>query len=164
MAWSAGIASVACLAACASRPPASPLGGEDLAWTEGTWVDERRGAREIWWRSGDARFGFAYRYSNDGRTDGVEFLRIDGRGLTAAPRGQAVTRFATAAAAPGRARFANPAHDFPKWVSYALAGDRLTAEIGADADRAAATWRFFARGRRRGCDSSPARSAAPGTR
>ena len=138
------LAGLALAAACGPAKPAdrSTGGAGSPAWLEGGWRDAGRGAHEIWWRSGDALDGFGYRIEGDGRVGGVEFLRIDRRGLVAAPKGQAVTRFAIERSAGQSVRFANPAHDFPKWIAYERAGDRLTASIGAEPGKATAAWRF----------------------
>lgn len=61
-----------------------------------------------------------------GRTVFFEFLRVEAEGgvaYTAMPRGERATRFALAAHGAGRARFENPAHDFPRSIEYARRAD-----------------------------------------
>jgi hypothetical protein len=64
-----------------------------------------------------------------------EFMRIDrgDRGLrfVAQPGGRAPTEFHAERIEAQRIVFANPQHDFPKYVDYRRDGDRLEARLSA---------------------------------
>lgn len=149
-----GVASLGCGASSTRTEPAdrgaavalaaSEDRGATFAWMVGAWVTgDDPPTREAWFASGDHLVGVSRRAGPNGPSH--ELLRLDASGYTAAPPGQAITRFATASAVDGAARFENPQHDFPRWIRYRREGDALTAAIGND-DAPAATWEFRSEG------------------
>jgi ketosteroid isomerase-like protein len=122
---------------------------QPLAWWLGTWDAEDGSSREHWVANGGALYGVAL----DARggfevlivDDGEDGKPADGKlRLFAMPGGSPAVEFAHVADEGGQggqggsgvlgasARFANPAHDFPKQVSYRRDGDALAAEISGD--------------------------------
>ncbi len=109
-----------------------------LSWLEGCWRTED-GREECWTREDHRLTGVARAGDQV-----VEVLSIENDGglrYVAAPKGQSPASFALVQRSPSHARFANPAHDFPKWIDYRREGDRLTVSIGTE-DDPAATWDF----------------------
>lgn len=126
------------LAQQASPPPAAAPAGVDLDWLEGRW-------------SGEARFGdrppqrFLADYTSgaggevlsasktldaEGRLVAFEFERFHSREgevvLTPFPSGREAASFTLAERGPRRAVFRNPSNKWPRELSYARAGGRLT--------------------------------------
>jgi hypothetical protein len=107
----------------------------DFTWLAGHWC-LNRGAEiveEQWLEpSGGLVLGMGRTVKN-GRATAFEFMRIDQREgvprFVAQPDGAPPTVFELTASGAGRARFENPAHDFPKRVEYRRAGAGLHAEI-----------------------------------
>jgi hypothetical protein len=70
---------------------------------------------------------------NNGKTTEWEFLMIreGAKGLeyVAKPSGQTETTFTSTRVSPTEVVFENPAHDFPKKISYKRDGDTLIASI-----------------------------------
>ena len=135
------------LAALAAVDPAAA----NLGWMTGQWRETKAGivTEEVWGCSVDGMlFGTAVTVRG-GRVAGYEQMMIQrgpggGAVLTSAPSGQAPASFTATVSGQGRVLFANPAHDFPKAVAYALDGAVLTAAISADPSGAPAAqaWRF----------------------
>jgi hypothetical protein len=108
----------------------SPRQIAELAWLEGHWVGSAGPLQmeEIWTSAaGGALVGLHKDVvTRDGtlRMASFEFLRIeataDGIAYVAQPGGRPPTRFALVESGPGRAVFANPAHDFPRRILYWL--------------------------------------------
>jgi hypothetical protein len=110
-----------------------------LAWLAGNWEGKSGSAslEERWTpASGGAMLAVSRTVSNN-RMVAFEFLRIIERDGTlvyvAQPNGRApATEFTLTKIGATEAVFENPTHDFPKMITYRLAGDTLTATI-ADA-------------------------------
>lgn len=64
-----------------------------------------------------------------------EYMRIDAddKGLRFVPQpgGKPPVEFTSETVEPNRVVFANPQHDFPKYVEYQRSGDTLTARLSA---------------------------------
>ncbi len=134
------------LAACGASSGASAPPAEDrsLGWLAGTWRAPSEGGwtEEAWAIDGDGLLGLNRTLDAEGRVTHHELLRVDAAGYVAAPAGQAVTRFGWDARADASARFANPAHDFPRWIAYRRDGASLVASIGGETREPAASWTF----------------------
>jgi len=109
-----------------------------LTWLEGPWIAETDGTRvEEQWTApaGGAMLGTS-RTLRDGRMVAFEFLRIVARPgalvYIAQPGGRPPTEFVLTSSAPGLAVFENPAHDFPKRLSYRRTGQTLRVEVDGD--------------------------------
>lgn len=146
------LAALISLAACGSSPPPAatpppapaPASAElspalaPLAWWLGDW-QATAGATgsEHWVASSGVIFGIAL---HDG--GGFEVMVVDdgdGPGkpdgalrLYAMPGGTRSVEFTAHALAARSATFANPAHDYPKSITYARDGDTLTATLAGD--------------------------------
>jgi hypothetical protein len=145
------VGSLACafLAACAGPEPVEARGGEakievvgpprsaaDLAWMAGEWrtiegdtVQEERWSAPL----GGILLGTA-RTVIAGKARFFEYLRIeerpDGLVYVASPLGRGTTDFRLTDGAARRARFENPAHDWPTAIEYELRADgRLAARV-----------------------------------
>jgi hypothetical protein len=137
--------------AAAAMLAAAHTPATDLGWMAGQWREVRgdRIVEEIWTcPAGGVLLGLS-RMVREGRTVSFEHMRIhpgpDGRPVfTSIPSGQATASFPLAEAGPGRVRFANPEHDFPRAVTYARDGAALTAAISAapDGEPPSQSWRF----------------------
>jgi hypothetical protein len=110
------------------RPPARATIA-DVAWLEDVWVLDGTSVNieERWMPpAGGAMLGVSRTVKGD-RMVAFEFLRIVERdgGLVyvAQPNGRPFTEFVLTAAGPRTATFENPAHDFPKLISYTLRED-----------------------------------------
>jgi hypothetical protein len=140
-----------CVAVCAmtcgaasqeGRPPARG-GISDLAWLEGNWAGEPKGAttEERWTpAAGGAMLGVSRTVRNS-KMVAFEFLRIVERdsGLVyiAQPSGRPPTEFILTELSKGSATFENPAHDFPKMIRYTLRPDgTLEARVSDGGQRA----------------------------
>jgi ketosteroid isomerase-like protein len=113
---------------------------EPLAWWLGDWQVERGATGEEHWVAasgvifgialqGDADSSFEVMVIDDGegpgKADGV--LRF-----LAMPGGMKSVEFRANALQMQSATFANPAHDFPKMITYAAVGEALTAKVEGD--------------------------------
>ena len=114
--------------------PATPA-ADDVGWLAGCWSFTRNGRHVIeHWApaEGGTLIGMGRSVAN-GKTVEYEFLLIRsgaaGLEYVAKPSGQAEGIFTATRASATEVIFENPAHDFPKTVSYARNGDLLTAAI-----------------------------------
>ena len=116
---------------------ALPLAAQSpLAWLAGAWSGTMgRAALEEHWLPpvGNTLLGVS-RTVAAGRMVAFEYLRIiEKNGETfyiAQPNGRPPTEFKLTSVTPTKAVFENPAHDFPKVITYDLtAPDSLTATI-----------------------------------
>lgn len=131
---------------------AQPMTPPDLRWLAGDWREVLDGVvyEERWSCARDDGVAEGEgRTLKDGAVTASESMRIgpgpDGRlTFTARPSGQPGASFRVVEATPGRLRFSNPQHDFPKAVTYARDGEALTAAISAapDGEPPTQTWRF----------------------
>jgi len=114
-----------------------PKSAADLAWMSGTWTAvEGETIQEERWSLplGGILLGTG-RTVIGGRARFFEYLRIEERdgGLVyvASPLGRGTTDFRLTDGGSRRARFENPAHDWPTSIEYELRADgRLTARVG----------------------------------
>lgn len=126
-----------------SRPSLS-----QLQWLAGRWRtrDGDSTSEERWTLARDGVMSGLGRTLRGGVATHHELLRIGERDgavrYVAAPEGQRVTEFSLVEARDNYARFANEAHDFPKWIEYRREGDALIARVGGDASQRTATWTF----------------------
>ena len=121
----------------------------DLSWLAGAWCnnDGKRSVEEHWLTErGGLMLGMNRTVTARGAA--FEFLRIelkpDAVRYIAQPGGAPPVAFTLATAAPQRAAFANPAHDFPRRVQYWRVGDVLHARVDDGTDTGAAeefTWK-----------------------
>jgi hypothetical protein len=108
-----------------------------LDWITGHWRSERGGeiSEEIW-TTGEGGVYFAVnRTISGGKVAAFEYLRLEtagGLAYLAQPQGMAPTRFEAVEQSERRILFANPEHDYPKFVEYVREGDVLTARIWSD--------------------------------
>jgi hypothetical protein len=125
---------------------AAAVGGEQGAgggtvadrfgWIAGCWSGQRGAStfREIWTvASPDLMVGMSVSTRGAGQVE-FEYLRIEARPSGAAyvaqPGGVPPTAFELSAASTAeRAVFTNPAHDFPRRITYTRTGVGLTAAI-----------------------------------
>lgn len=128
---------------CTTTVPTSAQPGavEVPAWMTGCWVGTRGSQtfRERWLRA-DQRtlLGVSHTVKSDAMV-AFEFLRVvlkDGAlSYVAQPNGVPPTTFTATTRAADRVVFENPAHDFPKRVTYRRVGaDGLTASIDGGRD------------------------------
>ena len=109
-----------------------------LTWLEGTWISEADGTRveERWTSPEGGAMLSTSRTLRGGRMVAFEFLRIVARPgavfYIAQPGGRPPTEFALTTSGPGVAVFENPAHDFPKRLSYRRTGQTLRVEVDGD--------------------------------
>lgn len=133
-----------------SRTPAAqqlPEPARRFAWLQGEWVAEADGRREseTWVTRGDALFGTSESRVGDEVVHREEIV-IERRGdaivYEARPSSQAPHAFTLVEDGPGRARFEDPAHDWPQTIEYVRRGDTLTATVSGTKDGTArtATW------------------------
>lgn len=123
----------------------------DLAWMAGHWRSSADGrtVEEVWLPSrGGPLVGMNRTTSSEGGE--FEFLRIvdkDGAiAYLASPGGAAPTSFPLKSLAGQVVVFENPEHDFPKWIRYERAKDKLTASIGDDeGEKMRWTWQLAAK-------------------
>jgi hypothetical protein len=117
-------------------PVGDPLA--PLSWLAGAWIDpDPQGAamEEHWTVPGGATMFGVNRTIRGGSTIAFEFLRIEARDddtivYIAQPQGRFPgTEFPLIEIAGTRAVFANPAHDFPKKLTYSLAEGILTVDV-----------------------------------
>ncbi len=130
-----------------SRPSIGPM-----RWLAGHWRtgDGDSTSEERWTLARDGVMNGLGRTMRGRVATHHELLRIVERDgavrYIAAPDGQRVTEFSLTEARENYARFANEAHDFPKWIEYRREGDALIARVGGDASQRTAMWtlRLFA--------------------
>lgn len=127
---------LATLAGAAQAPAATaPPTVNDVAWIAGCWDATRNGRHvaEHWMPPEGGTMMGVSRTTAGPKTVEWEFLiiRQTARGLdyVAKPSGQPEATFTATRASAGEVVFENPAHDFPKRISYKRAGDALTASI-----------------------------------
>lgn len=106
-----------------------------LAWMAGHWIGAAEGStqEELWLAPRGALMPGLSRETTPKGKEFFEFVRIEARAdgiyYVAQPGGRPPTEFKLVEASPGRALFANPAHDFPRAIEYTRAGDRLHAHL-----------------------------------
>ena len=107
----------------------------DLSWMSGHWSATIDGTEmeEVWLApKGDVMTGMHRDVRANGKTF-FEFLRIaqtsDGIVYLAQPKGQPPTPFKLVESSQDRVVFANPDHDFPQRILYALRDGRLCARV-----------------------------------
>ena len=113
-----------------------PGAAADLAWMAGEWrAIEGETVQEERWSAplGGILLGTA-RTVIAGKARFFEYLRIeeraDGLVYVASPLGRGATEFRLTDGSARRARFENPAHDWPTTIEYELRADgRLTARV-----------------------------------
>jgi hypothetical protein len=119
-------------------PPDAPGTLASLTWLAGNWTG-RQGAATIEERwtpaAGGAMLAVSRTVSN-GRMVAFEFLRIVERNgslvYIAQPNGRPPTEFGLTRLTASEVVFENPAHDFPKMITYTLGPDgALTATVSA---------------------------------
>lgn len=108
-----------------------------LGWWLGAWDSADGKAREHWAANGGALFGVSLDERGGFEVlivdDGEEGKPADGKlRLWAMPGGELPVEFAQREVGGQGATFENPAHDFPKVVSYRREGEALRAEISGD--------------------------------
>lgn len=129
---------LAVITAIAIAAPQAPVRHtiNDVAWIAGCW-SSAAGARQVdeqWMAPAGGTMLGVSRTVAKGRTVATEFLQLReeeaGVFYIALPSGQAEARFKLAEAADGKARFENPAHDFPQVITYTRQADgALLAQI-----------------------------------
>ena len=137
----------------ASAQPAAP------AWLAGCWQGEAgssaANAYEAWAAPRAGRM-LGISQTVRGTNSIFEYMRIDanekGLRFTPQPGGKPPVEFVAETIEPGRIVFANPQHDFPKYVEYQRNGDTLTARLSAQPPGAEGKRQVFAF-RRTDCDS-----------
>lgn len=128
-------------------PEPLPEVAERFAWLAGEWVAEADGRREseTWVTRGDALHGTSESRVGDEIVH-TEQIVIEARGdaivYEARPSSQAPHAFTLVKDAPGRARFEDPAHDWPQTIEYVRDGDTLSATVSGTEDGRprTATW------------------------
>jgi ketosteroid isomerase-like protein len=148
--WLAVVVLVACGGTAAKpdpQPQPKPIAVDpelrelrDLAWWVGDWVSVDGNGTEHWVAAGGALYGVALRGATyevmivdddddgEGKPDGT--LRF-----FAMPGGAAPVQFTRDGSTDRLVRFADPAHDDPKAITYArVADDRLVATVSGAAD------------------------------
>jgi hypothetical protein len=127
---------VALAIAAAALSAQEPAGVARLKWMTGCW-ELRSGTRLIEERWTSPRGGLLLGTSRTSRSDSiVEFEQIrietrsDGIFYVASPSRQATAEFKASSVLDSAVVFENPAHDFPKKISYRKAGaDSIIASI-----------------------------------
>lgn len=123
--------------------PSSPTAPALPAWMEGKWTFFDRGwnIEETWTSAeGDMMFGMGRTYAPY-KVLTFEYLRIVQRGkdliYIAQPDGDPPTEFKLVSADKDSVVFANPAHDFPKQITYRREGaGRMVARVEGAGGRA----------------------------
>ena len=107
----------------------------DLAWMSGCWESSRPNHHVVeQWSAveGGTLIGTSRTVAND-KTSEYEFLLIregaNGLEYVAKPSRQPEAVFTSTKVAANEVVFENPAHDFPKKITYKRSGDALTAAI-----------------------------------
>jgi len=113
----------------------------EVAWIAGCWDSTRNGQHvtEHWMAPEGGTMMGVSRTTAGGTTTEWEFLiiRQGARGLeyVAKPSGQPEATFTAMRASANEVVFENPAHDFPKRITYKRDGDALTASIEGPINR-----------------------------
>jgi uncharacterized protein DUF6265 len=108
---------------------------KDVGWIAGCWALDRNGRHvaEHWMPPEAGTMMGVSRTVAGGKTTEWEFLIIregaNGLEYVAKPSRQPEATFTAAKASANEVIFENPAHDFPKRISYKRDGDALTAAI-----------------------------------
>lgn len=116
-------------------PASSDARLADVAFLEGTWVEQKDGlwTEETWSPARGGTMMGSGRTIAGGQTKSFEHMRIEhgeaGIELVAMPQGQGPVRFRLVERAEGAATFANPAHDFPQRIRYRRDGGKLVARV-----------------------------------
>ncbi len=119
----------------------------DVAFLEGTWVEQKDGVwtEEIWSPARGGVMMGSGRTIVDGQARSFEHLRIEhtpeGLELIAMPGGTKATRFRLEHRSTDSVVFANAKHDFPQRISYRLERGRLTAR--AEGRGHSVTWTYL---------------------
>ncbi len=113
-----------------------------LDWLAGHWCGSQGGVfrEETWLAPRAGTLIGMHRDSRDGKLAGFEYFRIveDGNALVywTQPNGRPATAFRARTAGKDRIEFTNPAHDFPKRISYhRMDAATLHARIDDGTDR-----------------------------
>jgi hypothetical protein len=117
--------------------PAPSHGVSAVQWMTGCWSGTRGDTtfHERWTRAGnELLLGVSYSIDKAGKVESFEFLRVEVRGgqlvYVAQPNGRPETVFTRSLPSDtNEAMFANPAHDFPKRVSYKRTAAGVLASI-----------------------------------
>lgn len=116
-----------------AEEPAGEAPGPDLArlaWLAGAW--RGAGTEEVWLAPAGGLMPGLNRTVHEGRAS-FEFLRIeqrpDGIAYVASPGGGPPTTFRLVAQAEREAVFEDPAHDFPRRITYRRQDDRLHVRL-----------------------------------
>ena len=124
--------------AAAAQAPAAATGVptiQDVAWIAGCWDSTRNGRHvaEHWMPPEGGTMMGVSRTTAGPKTVEWEFLIIrqsaQGLDYVAKPSRQPETTFTATRASANEVVFENPAHDFPKKISYKRTGDALVAAI-----------------------------------
>jgi hypothetical protein len=129
------------------------------AWMAGCWEGEAgtaaANAFEAWSAPRAGRM-LGISQTVRGTNSSFEYMRIDAdeKGLRFIPQpaGKPPVEFTAETVEPNRVVFANPRHDFPKYVEYQRSGDTLTARLSAQPPGAEGRRQLFAF-RRIDCDT-----------
>lgn len=129
------------------------------AWLAGCWQGEAgssaANAYEAWAAPRAGRM-LGISQTVRGATSNFEYMRIDAneKGLRFIPQpgGKPAVEFSAETIEPNRIVFANPQHDFPKYVEYQRNGDLLTVRLGTQPPGTEGKRQLFAF-RRADCDS-----------
>jgi hypothetical protein len=138
------------LAAAALAAQGAAPGQPDLDWIAGYWLqcEEGREVAEYWTtRRGGVLMGLSVTIGR--QAFGYEQMRIESSDdlatmqFVARPRGaQSETPFRMSRAGPREAVFDNPAHDYPRRISYRREGDVLIARTEGEGGADAREWRY----------------------
>jgi hypothetical protein len=122
---------------------------ESVAWIAGTWIGGEGSLRleERWTPPAGGAMLAVSRTLNGETMTAFEYLRIVERGGTllyiAQPQGRPPTEFTLTKLDAGSARFENPAHDFPKVITYRRRpGGALEATVAGERGAGAQTFVF----------------------
>jgi hypothetical protein len=128
--------------------PEPPPSLDGLRWLEGVWRAKsgKSEIEEYWLEPKGARMLGLGQTSTGGRMVAFEYLRIERRDAgifyVAQPSGRPPVDFKMTRLEGHEVVFENPAHDFPKVVSYRRDGDALVARISGDQKGKAAAKEF----------------------
>lgn len=110
---------------------------EDLAWMAGHWTATIDGVEmeEVWLAPKNGVLVGMHRDVKGAKTS-FEFMRIattpEGIAFLAQPGGRPVTAFPLVESSANRVVFANPKHDYPQRILYALQDGKLCATVEGD--------------------------------
>jgi hypothetical protein len=149
------------LASCAivAKGEAQAQDIEKAVWLTGCWLASSGSTEteEVWLApKGGIMLGVS-RTVRDGAATGYELLRLheaEGRlVLSAYPSGQRPADFTLSGGSPGRLRFENPSHDFPRVIEYErVTADTLLARVYSEIE--ASTPAFVQRYARASCQGN----------